>query len=122
MCQTATEAAGHRWQLIDITTTFESWLEQHEYRDEYLRDPEALQFGALEDFADCLVDNVTSQLNEADNATVSALLGSGSLFGLIPVARILHGVAENIPGRMLVFRPESGQGASFCFQAGTSGV
>lgn len=122
MCQTVTEAAGHRWQLIDVTTTFESWLAQHEYRSEYLRDPQALRFGALDDFADCLVDQVASQLSEADKATVSALLGSGALFGLIPVARLLHGVVKNIPGRMLVLHPEPGQGPSFSFRAGTNWV
>ena len=38
---TATEATERKWQLIDVSTTFEGWLENHEYRDEYLRAPEA---------------------------------------------------------------------------------
>ncbi len=107
MFWTSTEAAGRTWQLIDVTTSFERWLEPHEYRDDYVRDPEALQYGALDEFAEYLVDEVTGQLRQGDNNTVSALLGAASLFGLMRVSRLLNAVADQIPGRMLVFFPGS---------------
>lgn len=62
MFETVTETAGKRWQLIDVTSTFELWLDAHEYRDEYLADPEALQYGALDEFADHLARHVQDRL------------------------------------------------------------
>lgn len=105
MFETATKAAGRSWQLIDISTTFEAWLSNHEYRDSYLEDPEALQFGALDEFAEFVVEEISHQLRGADGATVSALLGAASLFGLVRLSRVLNDVSRVIPGRLLVFFP-----------------
>jgi hypothetical protein len=105
MFRTATEAAGCTWQLIDVTTSFEQWLGAHEYRDEYLADPDALYHGALDDFAEGLTNEVVSQLRQATNQTVSVLLGAASLFGLVRLSRLLSAVADEIPGRMLVLFP-----------------
>lgn len=102
---TATEGANRTWQLIDVTNSFERWLDAHEYRDEYLEDPEALGFGALDEFADSLVSDVIDQLRAGDENTVSVLLGAASLFGLIRVSRLIASVAGHIPGRMLVLFP-----------------
>lgn len=107
MFRTATEAAGYTWQLIDVTTSFERWLGAHEYRDEYLQDPDALHYGALDDFADALVAEVAGQLQAADERTVSVLLGAASLFGLVRLSRLLSAVADQIPGRLLVLFPGS---------------
>lgn len=103
--ETATAAAGRGWQLIDVTTSFESWLDTHEYRDEYLTDPEALQFGALDEFAEQLAAEVSERLGAADDNTVSALLGAASLFGLVRLSRLLAAIADRIPGRLLVLFP-----------------
>ena len=75
MFRTATEAAGRTWQLINITTTFERWLESHEYRDEYLQSPDALYFRRSEHFVEDLVAEVTTQLAQADEQTVSVVAG-----------------------------------------------
>ncbi len=103
--ETSTAAAGKEWQLIDVTASFENWLDGHEYRDEYLSDPSALQFGALDEFADRLASEVSEQLAAADENTVSALLGAASLFGLVRLSRLLAAVADRIRGRLLVFFP-----------------
>ena len=121
MFRTATEATERKWQLIDVSTTFEGWLENHEYRDEYLRAPEALRFGALDDFEDHVISEVSTQLRQADSETVSALLGAASLFGLMRVSRLLHGVAKEIPGRMLVFFPGSRQDNNYRLLDGHDG-
>lgn len=121
MFRTATEASQRKWQLIDMTTAFEDWLEQHEYRDEYLREPGSLQFGALDDFADRLVADVAHQLREADGETVSVLLGCASLFGLMRVSRLIHSVAKEIPGRLLVFFPGSRQDNNYRLLDGHDG-
>ena len=103
--ETSTVAAARGWQLIDVTSSFEKWLEQHEYRDEYLSDPSALQFGALDDFADRLAVEVSEQLEAADENTVSVLLGAASLFGLVRLSSLLAVVSSRIPGRLLVLFP-----------------
>jgi len=103
--ETSTAAAGKAWQLIDITNSFERWLGAHEYRDEYLAEPEALQFGALDEFAEHLAAEVSAQLNAADGSTVSVLLGAASLFGLVRLSRLIAAVSDRIPGRLLVLFP-----------------
>ena len=103
--ETSTAAAGKSWQLIDVTTSFERWLSDHEYRDEYLAEPEALQFGALDEFAEHLAAEVSAQLASADATTVSVLLGAASLFGLVRLSRLIAAVADRIPGRLLVLFP-----------------
>jgi hypothetical protein len=103
--ETTIEAAGKKWQLIDLTASFERWLDGHEYRDEYLADPESLQFGAVDEFADHLAADVHVQLAAADDQTVSTLLGAASLFGLVRLSRLIAAIADQIPGRMLVMFP-----------------
>jgi hypothetical protein len=121
MFQTATEAAGHPWQLIDVTTSFERWLGAHEYRDEYLHDPDALHYGALDDFADHLVGEVTDQLRQAGGRTVSVLLGAAALFGLVRLSRLLSAVADEIPGRLLVLFPGTRQDNNYRLLDGHDG-
>lgn len=105
MFVTVTEAANRKWQLIDVTTSFERWLDGHEYRDAYLEDPASLEFGALDDFADHLAREVVEQLNQADSGTMSVFLGAASLFGLVRLSRLINVIADEIPGRMLVLFP-----------------
>ena len=109
----AAEAAGFKWQLIDVTYSLEKLLEADESRNEYLREPIASHDGVHHQFADGLISEVDAQLREADSATVSALLGSGSLFGLIPISRMMQTVAKNILGRMAVFFPGTHDGGSY---------
>ena len=44
--EVATKEASHRWALIDITTSFERWMAEHQYRDEYFESPDLLAHGA----------------------------------------------------------------------------
>lgn len=105
--ETATLEAGYSWQLIDISNEFEDWLEGHEYRDEYLAEPENLGYGALDEFADVLAEHVRAQLRQGDDKTVAALLGAASLFGLTRLSRLIVEVSNDIAGRLLVFFPGS---------------
>lgn len=105
--ETATVAAGRAWRLIDITDEFERWLGAHEYRDEYLAEPENLAYGALDDFAEQLASNMRTQLRQLDGDTVAALLGAASLFGLTRLSRLIVEVSSSINGRLLIFFPGS---------------
>jgi len=112
---TATESAGHQWQVVDITSSFETWMSQNEYRDSYFEDPELLD-PALLDFFDELVRSVHEQLERADDRTVVALLGAGSLYGLgdqLKVSALLDAVNDSISGRLLVFFPGQHEGNNY---------
>jgi hypothetical protein len=112
----ATNEHHHPWSLIDITTSFESWMADHDYRDAYFEDPDLLET-ALPSFFDQLVDEVRSQLTShpAPDGVVG-LLGAGTLFGLgdaVKVSALLNAVNDAIAGRLLVFFPGDHQGNTY---------
>jgi len=110
----ATQDAGKRWKLVDITTAFEQWLGNHEYRDAYFECPEDLE-PALEGFGEQLVARVREELTaeDVDGETVVALLGGGTLFGLYRVSRLIERVNDDIRGRLLVFFPGERHGSNY---------
>ena len=64
--ENATVQAGHAWGLIDITTSFERWMADHEYPEAYFEEPELLET-ALPAFFDALVAEVQGQLERFDD-------------------------------------------------------
>jgi hypothetical protein len=54
---TATRRAGHEWEMIDITTSFEEWMARHEYREAYFASPRLIQ-PELRGFLEKLVERV----------------------------------------------------------------
>ena len=110
----ATQRAGKRWKLIDITTAFEEWLSAHEYREAYFESPQDLE-PALEEFGDLLVAQVRAGLeaDDVDGQTVVAILGAGTLFGVFRVSRLIEAVNESIRGRLLVFFPGERRGSNY---------
>lgn len=106
--ETATNAAGHEWALIDITNCFEEWMAAHEYRDAYFDNPKLIQ-PELAGFLDSLVAQVREQLEKLSGPnTVVGLLGAGSLFGLgdkVKVSALVDRIEDLISGRLLVFFP-----------------
>ena len=111
--QVATEKAGHAWALIDITGSFERWMADHDYREEYFAAPHLLPPG-LPAFFDYLALTVREQLGGASNPNgVAGLLGAGTLFGLsdaVKVSALLNAVNDAIAGRLLVFFPGEHEG------------
>jgi len=112
--ETATIAAHHRWQMLDMSQTFGDWMAAHRYREAYFDDPEALGL-ALPDYAQWLSQRIRDGLTsgDIDTETVFALVGAGSLFGLLRTATLVDSVADAIPGRLLVFFPGSYEGAQY---------
>lgn len=112
----ATKEAGHSWALLDITTAFEHWMADHEYREEYFESPELLE-PALPAFFDHLVKHVRTDLeSHTDVDGVVGLLGAGALFGLgdsVKVSALLNGVNDTVAGRLLVFFPGQHEGNSY---------
>ena len=106
--ETATVESGHPWAAIDVTTAFEEWMADHEYRDAYFEDPDLLD-PALPAFFDQLVESVRGKLTQySDPHGVVAVVGVGTLFGLgdsVKVSALINDVNDAIAGRLLVFFP-----------------
>ena len=107
MFENATEAQGRKWKALDIAGRFEAWLQNHEYRDEYLRDPDLLEHGALDEFSEQLCEELLAGLRSVDENTVVGLLGAASLFGILRLSTVITEIAGDVPGRLLVFFPGS---------------
>ena len=105
----ATQQAGKRWLLLDLTNAFPEWMAAQEYRDAYFEAPEDLagyQTGELTEFIADLNAKLKARISaEAGPDTVVALLGVGALFGLGRVSSVVEGIKEAVEGRLLVFFP-----------------
>jgi hypothetical protein len=114
--EVSTKKAGHAWSFIDITTSFEHWMANHEYREDYFESPDLLET-ALPAFFDHLVAEVRTQLGQQhDPDGVVGLLGAGTLFGLgdeVKVSALLNAVNGSVAGRLLVFFPGEHEGNSY---------
>ncbi len=105
----ATQQAGKRWLLLDVTNAFPEWMAAQEYRDAYFDAPEDLagyQTGELTGFVADLQTKLKSRIEvEAGPDTVVAVMGVGALFGLARVSSVVEGIKEVVQGRLLVFFP-----------------
>lgn len=105
----ATQQAGKQWLLLDLTNAFPEWMAGQEYRDAYFECPEDLagyQAGELTEFIADLNIKLKARISaESGPDTVVALMGVGTLFGLIRVSSVVEGVKEAVQGRLLVFFP-----------------
>ncbi|MFC2065202.1 DUF1788 domain-containing protein, partial [Chloroflexota bacterium] len=95
--ESATIRAKHTWRLVDITDTFAMWMANHEYRDEYFKQPDDMDL-ALSDYEIYLAELVQKELtfDGVDDNTVVAISGIGSLFGLTRASTLLEAVAPYI--------------------------
>jgi hypothetical protein len=100
----ATNEAGHGWYLVDLTSGFGEWMGAHKYRESYFKRPASLS-NALADFERDLQDRIRLALRQADENSVVAIMGVGSLFGFTRVSTIIGGIANEVPGRLLVLVP-----------------
>jgi hypothetical protein len=114
--KTATIEEHHSWSLVDVTTSFETWMAGHEYREAYFEDPDLLE-SALPAFFSHLVDEVRTALaTHSEPNGVVALLGAGTLFGLggaVKVSALLNAVSDAVAGRLIVFFPGEHEGNSY---------
>jgi len=104
--EAVTRKAGHGWRCVDISDLFARWMARHKYREAYFDDPEAMEL-SLHDFAAAVAAHLATALTapDADEQTVVALSGVGTLFGLARMSDVLERVMPSIRGRLLVFFP-----------------
>lgn len=103
-----TREAGHGWKLIDLTDAFRRWMAAHRYRDKYFRRPALLAgypAARLTEFIAHLVEETRSQIAQASDNDVVAIVGVGALFGVSSVSTLVEKVSPTIKGRLVVFFP-----------------
>ncbi len=105
--QIVTEKAGHAWRYVDLTDAFARWMTAHRYRESYFRRPTLLDEAALSGFAAAAADQIRAALAApgADDCTVVAVGGLGTLFGIVRASDVLGQVTGAVAGRLLVFFP-----------------
>ncbi len=104
----ATRQSGHKWACYDLTDSFSEWLSQQRYAISYFQKPHLLPT-LLPKYLEHIVAQFTDFINHsnADEDTVVALCGVGSLFGLLKVKEVVERLAPLVTGRLLVFFPGS---------------
>jgi hypothetical protein len=102
----ATMRAAKKWSHVDVTTSFEKWLSESEYREAYFEDPDFLEMQYTE-FEKHLQHQLTRECEQTDDETVFAVSGIGSLFGFVRVSNVVIAISDAVPGRLLVFFPGS---------------
>lgn len=112
--EVATKNAGHGWVQVDLTDTFAHWMANHEYREAYFESPDDMTL-ALEDFAAAVVTLLRDALTapSVDANTVVAVVGIGSLFGLMYASDLLKRVTPSVRGRLLIFFPGQRNGSNY---------
>ena len=104
----ATKEAGHEWHLFDLTNTFADWLAAQRYAESYFKKPDLIAT-VLPKYQKFIVSSFEAFLAEsgANEDSVVALQGVGSLFGLTKVKGIVDQLAPLVKGRLVVFFPGS---------------
>lgn len=103
-----TKQAGHVWALFDLTDTFAEWLKPQRYANSYFQKP-ALLSNLLPKYMDFIDQRFVQFLidQQADDNSVVAIKGVGSLFGFLKVKDVVDRLAPQVHGRLLVFFPGS---------------
>ncbi len=104
----ATHQAEHEWLSFDLTDTFATWLASQRYAKSYFQKPHLLPT-LLPKYLDYITEEFSASLEQrgADDNTVVALKGVGSLFGFLKVKDVVDKLAPLVKGRLLVFFPGS---------------
>lgn len=101
----ATKNAGHEWVSLDITSLFPTWMAGQKYREEYFEEPEFLK-SKYDSFVNDSIEKLARKLKAiADDNTVVALIGCGTLFGFASVSDFVKRLSKYVPGRLLVLFP-----------------
>jgi len=108
----STKQAGRRWRLLNLEDAFPQWMASNKRRDQLFANPQAIP-AALSEYRQFLTERVRAQLEEADDQTVVALLGAGSLFGLWSVSELVSTIAGSIKGILLVSFPGRHEGTVY---------
>jgi len=105
--ETATKKAAKKWVLISLKTCFPSWMANHEYREEYFNNPEALVDQLEADFKQYTISFLNKAIAQShtDDNTLVAIKDVSALFGFARLSDVLNFVSDEFKGRLLIFFP-----------------
>lgn len=105
--ETATLKAGKKWIAVSMKPCFPEWMTNHEYREDYFKDPEALMDQLESSFRQNAIDFLTGQIEalNADDNTLVAVRDVSSLFGFVRLSDVLNGASGAFRGRLIIFFP-----------------
>lgn len=98
--------AGNEWADFDLTERFAEWLSGQRYAERYYQQPQLIR-SILPHFPEYITKEFQQKLEcKLENSNcVIALLGTGSLFGLVKVKEVVDKLAPLVKGRLVVFFP-----------------
>ena len=104
----ATKQTGHKWAVFDLTDAFPNWLGTQRYAESYFQKPQLLP-NLMPKLLLYIVEEFNKFLlrQQADENTVVALQGVGSLFGFLKVKEVVDKLAPLVSGRLVVLFPGS---------------
>jgi hypothetical protein len=105
--ETATIKSGKKWKGISIKLCFPVWMAQHEYRDDYFKNPSYIVDQLEAEFIPFAIQFLKDELKktEQDQDTLIAIKDVSSLFGFVRLSEILKSCDKDFKGRMLIFFP-----------------
>jgi hypothetical protein len=110
----ATQESGHTWLLLDVTGIYDKFLAINEYKENYFKKPSDLK-DEENFFLEFFSEKVGKLTDNADSSTVIAIIGIGSLYGIVRVSKVVEHFVKTIPvpGRLLVFFPGERDGKNY---------
>lgn len=105
--ETAAIKAGKKWSVISLKQCFPTWMVNHDYRDEYFRNPEYLVDQLEAEFIPYAIQFLKTAFKgiEHDDNTLIALTDVSALFGFARLSEILKSCDKEFNGRLLIFFP-----------------
>lgn len=117
-----TRKANHHWILYDLTNTFAEWISSQRYATSYFKRPQLLITVFLK-YLDYIEQEFSKYLvaENADENTVVAIQGVGSLFGFLKVKDVVDRLAPKVTGRLLILFPGKYEGNNYRLLDGYDG-
>lgn len=105
--ESATLRAQKKWKSISFKKCFPSWMSNHDYKEEYFKNPEYIVDQLEAEFIPYAIQFMRTKLKEVeqDENTVIAVKDVSSLFGFVRLSEILRSCDKDFMGRLLIFFP-----------------
>jgi hypothetical protein len=117
----ASELAGHKWFVLDVTDAFPIWMSSQKRVTPYFKRPELMRT-KFEYFFDDLVELLASNIPESHGENdVISVLGCATLFGFVSVSNLVKALSPHVKGRLVVFFPGEKKENTFSLLDATDG-
>lgn len=105
--ETLSVKASKKWTSISMKMCFPQWMANHEYKEEYFREPEYIVDQLETEFIPYAIRFLKEELARIDQTpdTLIAIKDVSALFGFSRLSEILKSCDKEFKGRMMVFFP-----------------